>query len=137
MDNKYGRQNIPEPVTPNNPLIKYWGQIQDVYRSDDLVIKLIEMSANTQSSLEYHVDKEEYYFLLKGKLKIGMRIGRAQNTSVVLQAGQLYHIPKGLMHMRIALEDCTILEWSNTDNDTDSNIVEDGKTYIHTETNIS
>lgn len=137
MDNKYGRQDIPKPVTPDEPLSKYWGHIQNIYRANNLVIKLIEMSANTQSSLEYHVNKEEYYFLLKGKLKIGMRIGRAKNTSVIINTGQIYHIPKGLMHMRIALEDCTILEWSDTDDDTDSNIVEDGQTYIHTEINAS
>jgi len=33
------------------------------------------------------------------------------------------------MHMRMAIEDTTIIEWSNKDDDSDSNIVEDGKTY--------
>ena len=35
--------------------------------------------------------------------------------------------------MRIALEDTVVIEWSNKDDDADSNIVEDGKTYTFTE----
>jgi len=35
--------------------------------------------------------------------------------------------------MRIALEDTIIIEWSNKDDDGDSHIVEDGKTYTFTE----
>ena len=58
-----------------------------------------------------------------------MRIGRAQNKSLILEKGDVFHIPPGLMHMRIALEDTVVIEWSNNDDDADSNIVEDGKTY--------
>ena len=61
------------------------------------------------------------------------RIGRAENTSVTLVENDVYHIPPGLMHMRIALEDTIIIEWSNEDDDKDSHIVEDGKTYKFTE----
>ena len=63
-----------------------------------------------------------------------MRIGRAENKSIILKKGELYHIPPGLMHMRIALEDTTIIEWSNKDTDEDSNIVEDGLKYKFRET---
>ena len=38
------------------------------------------------------------------------------------------------MHMRIALKDTLIIEWSNKDDDEDSNIVEDGKIYKFEET---
>ena len=91
------------------------------------------MRKNTQSSMEYHVEKEEWYYVLSGKLKVGMRIGRAKNKSVTMQAGDIIHIPRGLMHMRMALEDTIIIEWSDTDNDLDSNIVEYGTTYTFTE----
>jgi len=33
------------------------------------------------------------------------------------------------MHMRMAIEDTIIIEVSTTDDDNDSHIVEDGKTY--------
>ena len=133
MDNNYGRSEIPEIILPKKTIQKYWGQIKTVYENSELVVKHIEMNKDTQSSMEYHLKKNEYYYLVKGKLKIGMRIGRAKNVSKILEEGQIYHIPRGLMHMRIALEDCIIVEWSNSDDDSDSNIVEDGKTYIHKE----
>ena len=87
------------------------------------------MKSNTQSSMEYHIKKDEFYYIQSGKLKVGMRIGRAKNKSVILKKGDVFHISPGLMHMRIALEDTVIIEWSNKDEDTDSNIVEDGKIY--------
>lgn len=134
MDNpKYGKQTIDEPFCPPEPLQKYWGSIQNIFNNESLVLKIITMNKDTQSSLEYHVSKDEYYYLIKGTLKIGMRIGRAKNISRILNQGEIFYIPRGLMHMRIALEDCIILEWSNVDNDEDSNIVEDGQTYTHQE----
>ncbi len=84
--------------------------------------------------MEYHLLKDEKYFIQSGKLKLGMRVGRAKNVSIILEVGDVYHIPPGLMHMRIAIEDTTIIEWSNKDDDTDSNIVEDGKNYKFMET---
>ena len=83
--------------------------------------------------MEYHVKKKESYYIEKGKLKIGTRIGRAKNTSLILNQGDVFHIPVGFMHMRIALEDTVIIEFSTLDDDADSHIVEDGKTYIHKE----
>ena len=87
------------------------------------------MKAGTQSSMEYHITKDEYYYIQYGELKVGMRIGRAKNKSVILKKGDVFHISPGLMHMRIAIKDTMIIEWSTKDDDADSNIVEDGKVY--------
>ena len=93
------------------------------------------MNAHTQSSLEYHVKKKESYYIESGCLKVGLRIGRGKNTSVTLNQGDVFHIPPGLMHMRIAMLDTVIIEVSTTDDDSDSHIVEDGKTYKFVEDN--
>ena len=45
-----------------------------------------------------------------------MRIGRAENKSIILNKG-MFFITSGLMHMRIAIEDTLIVEWSNKDDD--------------------
>jgi len=129
----YGRQELPPITAPKNNLEKYWGSITTIESTDKFVLKHIFMRKNTQSSMEYHVEKDEWYYVLSGKLKVGMRIGRAKNKSVVMSAGDIIHIPKGLMHMRMALEDTVIVEWSDKDNDSDSNIVEDGTTYTFQE----
>ena len=129
MDNRYGRQDVPEKMLAGLKEDKYWGFIQSIYADDEFTLKEIFMKAGTQSSMEYHLSKDEKYFIREGKLKLGLRIGRAQNKSIILEKGDVYQVPPGLMHMRMAIEDTTIIEWSNKDDDSDSNIVEDGKTY--------
>ena len=128
-DNNYGRKDIPPVLASKERIEKYWGYITTIFATDEFTLKEIFMKSNTQSSLEYHVNKEEFYYIQSGKLKVGMRIGRAKHKSVILKQGDVFHIPPGLMHMRIALEDTIIIEWSNKDDDSDSNIVEDGKIY--------
>lgn len=129
MDNNYGRQDLPNIISSKEKIEKYWGYIKTIFANDDFTLKEVFMKSNTQSSMEYHIKKDEFYYIQRGKLKVGMRIGRAKNKSIILNKGDVFHIPPGLMHMRIALEDTVIIEWSNKDDDTDSNIVEDGKVY--------
>jgi mannose-6-phosphate isomerase-like protein (cupin superfamily) len=129
----YGIQNVPMKA-PSLPVVeKYWGDMRTLAQGPDYTVKRIFMRKGTQSSLEYHVKKEESYYIERGILKVGMRIGRAKNTSLILNEGDLFHIPVGLMHMRMAVTDCVIIETSTRDDDGDSHIVEDGTTYVHTE----
>ena len=132
-DNKYGIRELPKVEKVVKQEEKYWGYMSTLFDQDGYSIKKIFMRAGTQSSMEYHVHKKESYYIEKGKLKIGTRIGRAKNTSLILNQGDVFHIPVGFMHMRIALEDTVIIEFSTLDDDADSHIVEDGKTYIHKE----
>ena len=133
MDNeiKYGRQELPPVTTVVKEVEKYWGGMKTLFENDLYSVKRIFMKKDTQSSMEYHVKKEESYYIESGKLKVGTRIGRAVNTSLILNQGDVFHIPVGFMHMRIALEDTVIIEFSTLDDDGDSHIVEDGKTYTH------
>jgi|TARA_Y100000389_G_C17404168_1_gene487103 mannose-6-phosphate isomerase-like protein (cupin superfamily) len=136
MDNnldKYGKKELPEKLKIVESRERYWGNIKTLFADENLTVKIIEMKKGSQSSLEYHVVKDEFYYIYSGRLKLGTRIGRGENTSIMLEKGDVYHIPPGLMHMRIALEDTVIIEWSNKDDDTDSIIVEDGRTYDFSE----
>jgi mannose-6-phosphate isomerase-like protein (cupin superfamily) len=109
---------------------KYWGRIETIV-SGDIAAKRIFVRKGGQSSLEYHVEKSESYYIHSGLLKVGLRIGRAENRSIIMGAGQSYDVHPGVMHMRIGLEDTTILEVSTRDSDSDSYLVEDGQTYHH------
>lgn len=112
---------------------KYWGSIETIVNGD-IAAKKIYIRAGTQSSLEYHVLKTEAYYVSKGKVKVGLRIGRAQNVSIDLTEGDVFQVLPGTMHMRMGIEDCEIIEISTKDFDSDSRLVEDGKSYIHIET---
>lgn len=132
-DIQYGICDLPEISKPIKKVEKYWGNMITLFEGEDYSVKRIFMRAGTQSSLEFHVKKEESYYVESGTLKVGLRIGRADNTSVVLNEGDVFHIKPGLMHMRIAKTDVIIIETSTKDDDGDSHIVEDGMTYVHTE----
>jgi mannose-6-phosphate isomerase-like protein (cupin superfamily) len=111
---------------------KYWGTIETVV-SQDMAGKRIELRADSQSSLEFHCSKVETYYIHSGKVKVGLRIGRGENRSVIVAAGETFEVPPGLMHMRIGIEDSVIIEVSTRDDDRDSHLVEDGRTYQHIE----
>jgi mannose-6-phosphate isomerase-like protein (cupin superfamily) len=133
MDNEiqYGRSELPKIEKVVKSVDKYWGNMKTLFENDLYTVKRIFMKKDTQSSMEYHVKKEESYYIESGKLRLGTRIGRAKNNSIVLQEGDIFHIPVGFMHMRMAMEDTVIIEFSTLDDDSDSHIVEDGKTYKH------
>ena len=111
---------------------KYWGRIESIV-SREFVGKRIELRRAGQSSLEFHVEKAESYYVHSGRVKVGLRIGRGENKSLVLNEGDRFDIPQGLMHMRIGLEDSILMEASTPDSDGDSYLVEDGRTYEHVE----
>ena len=111
---------------------KYWGSIQSLV-NEEYAGKRIYIKAGSQNSLEFHCRKTETYFVHSGKLKVGLRLGRGENRSVVIAAGDIFEIPPGLMHMKIGIEDSVVIEISTHDDDRDSHIVEDGKTYKHKE----
>jgi mannose-6-phosphate isomerase-like protein (cupin superfamily) len=109
---------------------KYWGRIETIL-SGEVAAKRIFVVKGGQSSLEYHVEKRESYYIHSGLLRVGLRIGRAENRSIVMEAGESYDVKPGVMHMRIGLEDTVILEVSTRDSDADSYLVEDGMSYHH------
>lgn len=109
---------------------KYWGRIESIF-SADIAAKRIFVRKGGQASLEYHVEKSESYYIHSGLLRLGLRIGRAENRSVVMSSGESYDVRPGVMHMRIGLEDTVIIEVSTRDSDSDSYLVEDGQTYRH------
>lgn len=111
---------------------KYWGTIESVI-SQEVAGKRIFLRANAQSSLEFHCSKVETYYLHSGRIKVGLRVGRGENKSVILSAGETFDVEPGLMHMRIGIEDSVIVEVSTRDDDRDSHLVEDGRTYQHIE----
>lgn len=111
---------------------KYWGRIETIV-DGEVAGKRIFVKKGGQSSLEFHVEKRETYWVHSGLLKVGLRVGRAENRSIVLTAGESYDIHPGVMHMRIALEDTVIIEASTRDSDRDSHLVEDGQSYRHVE----
>ena len=108
---------------------KYWGYIKNIFNQNNSCAKEIFMKKNSQSSMEFHIKKEESYFIYEGELDIGLRYARAKQKITKLKKNNIFKMLPGTMHMRMAKKDTTILEMSNNDNDSDSIIVHDGKKY--------
>jgi mannose-6-phosphate isomerase-like protein (cupin superfamily) len=109
---------------------KYWGRIETIL-SDEVAAKRIFVQQGGQGSLEFHVEKRETYYIHSGLVRVGLRIGRAENRSIVMGPGESYDVRPGVMHLRIGLQDSVIIEVSTRDSDSDSYLVEDGQTYRH------
>lgn len=108
---------------------KYWGAIYDIIQNKSGAIKIIEMKANTQSSMEFHIIKKENYFLENGLMNLGIRHSRGINGVIKLKKNNSFLMKPGTMHMRMAKKKCKIVEMSTRDYDNDSIIVHDGKKY--------
>ncbi len=111
---------------------KYWGTIETIV-SKDYTGKRIFTRKGKQNSLEVHCNKHETYFVHSGRIKIGIRVGRAENKSIILNKGDFFFVIPGVMHMRIGIRDSVVMEVSTKDSDSDSHIVEDGRKYAHKE----
>lgn len=115
-----------------NIIETYWGTIRTLINEPEYCMKSIWMWSNSQSSLEFHVDKKETYYIESGTLYVGIREGRAENKMIKLKHGDVFTIYPGQMHMRITKgEPCRITEVSTQDNKYDTYFVEDGKSYNH------
>ena len=87
------------------------------------------MKKNSQSSMEFHINKKENYFIEYGQVKLGIRYSRGLNGLINLKKNNSFLMKPGTMHMRMAKTNCRIIEMSNRDMDSDSIIVHDGKNY--------
>ena len=105
---------------------KYWGIIEtmvnDLYTGKRLFFK-----KGQHSSLHFHVQKTETYFIHSGQLLVRLRAGRGEDSFFKLLPGSTLRIPPGLMHQDGGLADTVIIEISTHDEDSDSFIVEDGQ----------
>ena len=108
---------------------KYWGNMVTLLKNKKGSVKIINMLKNTQSSMEFHINKKESYFICSGRLKLGLRYSRAKQKSLFLNKNDSFLMKPGTMHMRMSIKDTFILEMSSKDEDNDSIIVEDGLKY--------
>jgi oxalate decarboxylase/phosphoglucose isomerase-like protein (cupin superfamily) len=104
---------------------KYWGNIQTMVNAE-YTGKRLFFRKGQHSSLHFHCNKTETYFIHSGELFLRLRAGRGEDRFFTLHAGQTLFIPPGLMHQDGGAADTVIIEISTHDEDSDSFIVEDG-----------
>lgn len=107
-------------------MIKYvnkgWGYEKIIVNKPAYCGKLLHFINGKKCSYHYHIVKEETFYLQSGKLRllVGQDDDITKATEVILNPGDKYHIPTGLRHQMIALEDSDLFEFSTQDFPEDS-----------------
>ena len=104
---------------------KDWGWEKIITNDKKYCGKILFIKKDSCISLQHHKLKDETFYLLSGKLKskfINLEdLSDPKDIPVVLMnPGDVKHVPIGLVHQLFALEDSTIIEISTQHFDDDT-----------------
>jgi quercetin dioxygenase-like cupin family protein len=101
---------------------KGWGYELWIDNRPEYCGKLLFFYKDKMLSWHYHKLKTETFYLQSGKilLKYSYEDDLDKAQEITLNPGDSYHIPVGLRHRMIALEDSELFEFSTTHLETDS-----------------
>ena len=101
---------------------KGWGYEKWIVNKEEYCGKLLFFEAGKRCSWHYHKIKDEVFYLQSGRLlvKYGYNEDIEQAEELELMPGMNFHIPQGLIHQMIAIEDSELFEFSTQHFDSDS-----------------
>jgi oxalate decarboxylase/phosphoglucose isomerase-like protein (cupin superfamily) len=108
--NRFGVIDMEEKLPQKTE--KPWGY-ELLYAHTPLYVgKVIFVKKGFRLSLQYHKEKDESMYLLKGKVLFSVQPQNGKLTETVGEPGFCLHLPPMMIHRVEALEDATILEVS-------------------------
>ena len=103
---------------------KGWGSEEWITNTPKYCGKLLRINKDKKTSWHYHKLKDEVMYVHNGIVKIlygyDEDINAVENLEIILNKGDSFHIPVGLIHQIIALEDTELFEFSTEHFDSDS-----------------
>ncbi|MGE0871964.1 MAG: cupin [Kofleriaceae bacterium] len=96
---------------------KPWGHELIWARTDRYVGKILHIRAGEALSLQYHRVKDETIMVLSGRMQLIHFADGESPRSRELLPREPFHIPPGLRHRMIAIEDTDVLEVSTPELD--------------------
>ena len=104
---------------------KGWGHELWIVNKPEYCGKLLFLRKGKRCSWHYHLLKDETFYLQSGSVRLlysrDHDIDAAQE--LVLGPGDSFHVPVGLVHQLVALEDSEVFEFSTEHFDSDSHRV--------------
>jgi quercetin dioxygenase-like cupin family protein len=101
---------------------KGWGWERWIVNCEEYCGKLLFFNKNKRCSWHYHKLKDEVFYLQSGKMIVyysdADKIENAEQ--LILNAGDNFHVYRGLRHQMVALEDSELFEFSTQHFDSDS-----------------
>lgn len=92
-------------------LTRDWGEEMFVAETPHYLGKVLRMKAGTAGGLQYHVEKDESFFLFSGRALVRFDRGAGLEVRPML-SGESFHIPPGAVHQVEAVTDCVFFEAS-------------------------
>ena len=93
---------------------KGWGYELWIVNKTEYCGKLLFFNKDKRCSWHYHVLKDEVFYLQSGKMlvKYSEEDDLDNADELILEAGNNFHVYRGLRHQMIALEDSELFEFS-------------------------
>jgi mannose-6-phosphate isomerase-like protein (cupin superfamily) len=92
---------------------KSWGTELVVAQTDKYLGKVLLMRAGGTGALQYHVHKDETFFLYSGDALVEYALSDGELRQHVMRPGEAFHVPPGAVHRVEALTDCVLVETSS------------------------
>ena len=88
--------------------VRPWGRFEKFVENQKCTVKLLHLNPRSQTSLQFHHKREEWWKLIKGSISVEL-----DSEKKILNENDTIHIPKGSKHRVINLgAPSTILEIS-------------------------
>jgi len=104
--------HIPIETVAQQVLPRVWGEEVIVAETDHYLGKVLYYQAGKAGGLQYHVEKDETFFLFAGRAYVDYDNGDGVLIRVEMSPGESFHIPPGAVHRFEAIEDCVVFEAS-------------------------
>jgi quercetin dioxygenase-like cupin family protein len=106
---------------PIKDVPKGWGGEIWIVNNKEYCGKILKFNKGSKFSMHYHIEKEETFFVSKGKLLLkSINLQNADEYFNEINAGDVVDIPRFAPHQLTALEDSEIIEFSTHHEDSDS-----------------
>ena len=107
---------------PMKHVPKGWGWERWIVNCPEYCGKLLFFNKGKRCSWHFHKIKDEVFYLQSGKMMVyySMNDDIKEANQIVLNPGEKFHVPIGLRHQMVALEDSELFEFSTEHFDSDS-----------------
>ena len=106
---------------------KGWGYELWIANNEKYCGKILHFDKGKRCSYHYHKLKKETFYVESGKVEVVYGYGdRSKADSIILNAGNNFEVPIGLIHQIVAIEESKIYEFSTTHFESDSYRIELG-----------
>ena len=101
---------------------KGWGYEKWIVNCEEYCGKILHMVKGKRCSWHMHKIKDEVFYVQSGKIKIyyGWDDMLEMASVATLERGDKFHVPTGMRHQMIALEDTELFEFSTQHFEEDS-----------------